>query len=158
MHKFSTASTKSSTLPALHSVGLLNLPYSTFAGADPQTGALARGATHSGRRVASCDKNLCIIRVNPPSRIRSVQSPSSEPCPNNLIDFQRQVERSRKFVIKRATSWFAMVAAAAIPTRGFLPFPCRSGSLNGRIEGFVSEFTSPSQGVSDLVLWPTWCW
>jgi len=90
MHKSSTASTKSSGVrcapPALHSVGLLNLPYSTFAGANPQTGALARGATHSGRRVASCDKNLCIIRVNPPSRIRSVQSPSSEPCPNNLID------------------------------------------------------------------------
>ncbi len=36
--------------PALHSVGLLNVPYSTFAGADPQTGALPRGATHSDRR------------------------------------------------------------------------------------------------------------
>jgi len=45
MHKFSTAAAKSSFLPALHSVGLLNVPYSTFAGA-----SVARGATHSGRR------------------------------------------------------------------------------------------------------------
>ncbi len=49
MHKFSTAPTKSSGVrcapPALHSVGLLNVPYSTFAGA-----SVARGATHSGRR------------------------------------------------------------------------------------------------------------
>jgi len=34
--------------PALHSVGLLNVPYSTFAGGDPQAGAPARGAAHSG--------------------------------------------------------------------------------------------------------------
>ncbi len=27
-----------------------HVPYSTFAGADPQAGAPARGATHSGRR------------------------------------------------------------------------------------------------------------
>ena len=61
MHKFSTAAPKSSALPALHSVGLLNLPYSTFAGAsDPQAGApaLARSALSSLR-----DENLCIIRA-----------------------------------------------------------------------------------------------
>ncbi len=45
MHKFSTAATKSSTLTALRLVGLLNVPYSTFAGA-----SVARGAAHSGRR------------------------------------------------------------------------------------------------------------
>ena len=39
MHKFSTAAMKSSTLTAFRLVGLLNVPYSTFAGADPQTGA-----------------------------------------------------------------------------------------------------------------------
>ncbi len=55
MHKFSTAPTKSSAPPALHdpqagTPGLLNVPYSTFAGADPQAGAPARGATHPGRR------------------------------------------------------------------------------------------------------------
>ncbi len=51
MHKFSTAPTRSSALPALHSVGLLNVPYSTFAGADPQKRVpLARGAAHPGRR------------------------------------------------------------------------------------------------------------
>jgi len=50
MHKFSTAPTNSSALPAFRSVGLLNLPYSTFAGADPQAGTPARGATHSGQR------------------------------------------------------------------------------------------------------------
>ena len=61
MHKFSTAATKSSTLPALHSVGLLNVPYSTFAGAsDPQAGApaLVRAALSSLR-----DENLCIARA-----------------------------------------------------------------------------------------------
>ncbi len=30
--------------PALHSVGLLNVPYSTFAGADPQTRVPSRVA------------------------------------------------------------------------------------------------------------------
>ncbi len=52
MHKFSTAPTKSSALAALRSVGLLNVPYSTFAGAsDPQAGApaLARSALSSLR-------------------------------------------------------------------------------------------------------------
>ena len=49
MHKFSTAATKSSTLTALRdpqagAPGLLNVPYSTFAGA-----SVARGAAHSGR-------------------------------------------------------------------------------------------------------------
>ncbi len=61
MHKFSIAATKSSALAALRSVGLLNVPYSTFAGAsDPQAGApaLARSALSSLR-----DKNLCIIRA-----------------------------------------------------------------------------------------------
>ena len=33
IHKFSTAGVKSSALPALRSVGLLNVLYSTFAGA-----------------------------------------------------------------------------------------------------------------------------
>ncbi len=63
MHKFSTAATKSSALAALRdpqagTPGLLNVPYSTFAGAsDPQAGApaLARSALSSLR-----DKNLCI--------------------------------------------------------------------------------------------------
>ena len=56
MHKFSTAATKSSGVlhrlcdPQAGAPGLLNVPYSTFAGADPQTGAPAGGATKSGRR------------------------------------------------------------------------------------------------------------
>ena len=72
MHKFSTATTKSSGVrcapPVLRdpqeaagAPGLLNVPYSTFAGADPQTGALARlvrSALSSLR-----DKNLCIVRA-----------------------------------------------------------------------------------------------
>jgi len=65
MHKFSTAATKSSVVlcapTALHSVGLLNVPYSTFAGAsDPQAGApaLVRSTLSSLR-----DKNLCIVRA-----------------------------------------------------------------------------------------------
>ncbi len=62
MHKFSTAATKSSGVlhrpcdpqagtpdPQPGAPGLLNVLYSTFAGADPRTGALARGAAHSGR-------------------------------------------------------------------------------------------------------------
>ena len=56
MHKFSTAPTKSSTLPALHLVGLLNVPYSTFAGAS--VARLVRSALSSLR-----DENLCIIRA-----------------------------------------------------------------------------------------------
>jgi hypothetical protein len=56
MHKFSTASTKSSALTALHSVGLLNVPYSTFAGAS--VARLVRSSLSSLR-----DKNLCIIRA-----------------------------------------------------------------------------------------------
>jgi len=52
MHKFSTAAAKSSVLPALRdpqagAPSLLNVPYSTFAGG----GSVARGATHSGRRL-----------------------------------------------------------------------------------------------------------
>jgi len=62
MHKFSTAETKSSALTALRSVGLLNVPYSTFAGADPQTGALARLVTSALSSLR--DKNLYIIRAN----------------------------------------------------------------------------------------------
>ena len=57
MHKFSTAATKSSALSALHSVGLLNVPYSTFAGAS--VARLDRSALSSLR-----DKNLCIIRAS----------------------------------------------------------------------------------------------
>ena len=56
MHKFSTAATKSSTLPALHSVGLLNVPYSTFAGAS--VARLVRAALSSLR-----DENLYIARA-----------------------------------------------------------------------------------------------
>ena len=56
MHKFSTAATKSSALPVLRSVGLLNVPYSTFAGAS--VARLVRSALSSLR-----DKNLCIIRA-----------------------------------------------------------------------------------------------
>jgi len=58
MHKFSTAATKSSALPALHSVGLLNVLKSTFAGAS--VARLVRSALSSLR-----DKNLCIIRACP---------------------------------------------------------------------------------------------
>jgi len=61
MHKFSTAPTKSSALSALHSVGLLNVPYSTFAGAS--VARLVRSALSSLR-----DENLCIIRA------KSIQS------------------------------------------------------------------------------------
>ena len=54
MHKFSTAPTKSSALPARPAsgyplVGLLKVPYSTFAGAsDPQAGAPARQSGPAG--------------------------------------------------------------------------------------------------------------
>ncbi len=61
MHKFSTAATKPSALTAFRLVGLLNVPYSTFAGAsDPQAGApaLVRSSLSSLR-----DKNLCIVRA-----------------------------------------------------------------------------------------------
>ena len=56
MHKFSTAATKSSALPALRSVVLLNVPYSTFAGASVTR--LVRSALSSLR-----DENLCIIQA-----------------------------------------------------------------------------------------------
>ncbi len=56
MHKFSTAATKSPTLPALRLVGLLNVPYSTFAGAS--VARLVRSSLSSPR-----DKNLCIVRA-----------------------------------------------------------------------------------------------
>jgi len=56
MHKFSTAAPESSALPAFHSVGLLNVPYSTFPGAS--VARLDRSALPSLR-----DKNLCIIRA-----------------------------------------------------------------------------------------------
>ncbi len=56
MHKFSTAATKSSALSVLRSVGLLNVPYSTFAGAS--VARLVRLALSSLR-----DKNLCINRA-----------------------------------------------------------------------------------------------
>ena len=59
MHKFSTASTKSSALTALHSVGLLNVPYSTLAGTS--VARLVRSSLSSLR-----DKNLCIIRARAP--------------------------------------------------------------------------------------------
>ncbi len=58
MHKFSTAVTKSSALPALHSVGLLNvLQRVRLRG--PSVARLARSALSSLR-----DENLCIIRAN----------------------------------------------------------------------------------------------
>jgi hypothetical protein len=56
MHKFSTAATKSSALPALHSIGLLNVLKSTFAGASVVR--LVRPALSALR-----DENLCIIRA-----------------------------------------------------------------------------------------------
>ena len=43
IHKFSTAASKASALPVLRSVGLLNVPFSTFAVADPQAGAPRAG-------------------------------------------------------------------------------------------------------------------
>ncbi len=57
MHKFSTAPTKSSDLPALHSVGLLNVPYSTFAGADPKR-VPSRVAQRTQAGVPLRDENL----------------------------------------------------------------------------------------------------
>ena len=86
MHKFSTAPTKSSGVrcapPALHSVGLLNVPYSTFAGA-----SVVRGETHSGRRFRRLrDENLCIIRA---SKILSSfllpTRPSQDMVPSSLF-------------------------------------------------------------------------
>ena len=77
MHKFSTAATKSSVVlcaptarptsagapdPQAGAPGLLNVPCSTFAGVDPQTGALVRlirSALSSLR-----NENLCIIRTS----------------------------------------------------------------------------------------------
>ncbi len=60
MHKVFTAATKSSdvlyALTAFHSVGLLNVLKSTFAGAS--VARLVRSALSSLR-----DKNLCIIRA-----------------------------------------------------------------------------------------------
>ena len=60
MHKFSTAATKSSVVlyapTAFRSVSLLNVPYSTFAGAS--LASLVRSALSSLR-----DKNLCINRA-----------------------------------------------------------------------------------------------
>jgi len=56
MHKFSTAVAKSSVLPALRSVGLLNVLDSTFAGTS--VARLVRPALSPLR-----DKNLCIIRA-----------------------------------------------------------------------------------------------
>ena len=67
MHKFSTASTKSSALTVLHSVGLLNVPHSTFPGAS--VARLVRSSLSSLR-----DKNLCIIRA---SRKNSREYPRS---------------------------------------------------------------------------------
>ena len=61
MHKFSTAATKSSGVlcapTTLHSVGLLNVPYSTFAGADPQAGA-PRAPSQAGAFVASLQEPM----------------------------------------------------------------------------------------------------
>jgi xanthine dehydrogenase iron-sulfur cluster and FAD-binding subunit A len=54
MHKFSTVSAKPSALPVLRSVGLLNVPYSTFAAAS--VAHLVRLAFSPLR-----DENLCII-------------------------------------------------------------------------------------------------
>ncbi len=56
MHKFSTAATKPSALTAFRLVGLLNVPYSTFAGAS--VARLVRSSLSSPR-----DKNLCIVRA-----------------------------------------------------------------------------------------------
>ncbi len=64
MRKFSAAATKSSGVrcapPVLHSVGLLNVPYSTFAGADPQSGYPSRVAqrTQVGAFVASLQEPM----------------------------------------------------------------------------------------------------
>jgi len=68
MHKFSTAATISSALPALHdpqagTPRLLNVLKSTFAGVDPHKRVplvrLVRPALSPLR-----DKNLCIIRAS----------------------------------------------------------------------------------------------
>ncbi len=60
MHKFSTAPTKSSGVPALHSVGLLNVLQRVRL----RWPSVARGATHSGPALSSLRyKNLCIIRT-----------------------------------------------------------------------------------------------
>ncbi len=57
MHKFSTAAKKPSALTVFRSLSLLNVPYSTFAGAS--VARLIRSALSSLR-----DKNLCIIRAS----------------------------------------------------------------------------------------------
>ena len=57
MHKFSTAATRSSDLPALHSVGLLNVLQRVRLWGPP-VARLARSALSSLR-----NKNLCIIRA-----------------------------------------------------------------------------------------------
>ncbi len=62
MNKFSTAATKSSALAAFHSVGLLNVLKSTFAGASVVS--LVRSAPSSLR-----DENLCIIRAKKEDRL-----------------------------------------------------------------------------------------
>ena len=71
MHKFSTAATKSSALPVLRSVGLLNVPYSTFAGAS--IARLARSSLSSLRY-----KNLCIVQAWDRLRGRNELAPGRE--------------------------------------------------------------------------------
>ncbi len=66
MHKFSTAAPKSPVLPALHSVGLLNVLKSTFAGAF--VARLVRPVLSPLR-----DENLCIIRALAPRRTARVR-------------------------------------------------------------------------------------
>ena len=59
MHKFSTVAPKPSALTALHSRGLLDVPYSTPA--VPSVARLVRTAFSTPRY-----KNLCIIRASMP--------------------------------------------------------------------------------------------
>jgi len=89
MHKFSTAAPKSSALTTFRSVGLLNVPYSTFAGAS--VARLVRSALSALR-----DENLCIIRASG--------------FLINLGDFPILREPTRRFVFSRFSSRLEEIA------------------------------------------------
>ncbi len=132
MHKFSTATTKSSALPMLRSVGLLNVPYSTFAGAS--VARLVRSALSSPR-----DKNLCIIRarVSPSKRVNSSIIGYSAPDiqmdkPRRLPLILLRVWVSTGFIIPSSF----LVPLEDLPHRKFhaaTEFP-RLGQLSGKLD------------------------
>ncbi len=106
MHKLSTAATKSSALPALHSVGLLNVLKSTFAGAS--VACLVRSALSSLR-----DENLCIIRaMNTMTFVASATASSSRS--DESADMTRRATEAPANVLlstlRRPTEWNAVRA------------------------------------------------